>query len=182
MAEVLFVCTGNLCRSPSAAWFLTQRLRQVEADDILVSSAGTVGTTGGPPEYLVEEGIAFGLDLSGHVPRRMEVEDVERSDLVIGMAREHVREAVLLHRDSFEKAYTLREFVRRGRDVGGPSFDEPLAEWLRRVHGGRRHLDLVGDSRSDDIPDPIGGPPEGYRQMLIDVKRLTDELHSIVWG
>jgi protein-tyrosine phosphatase len=157
-------------------------MAQYGPDDVTVTSAGTVGASGGPPERLVHAGAAFGLDLSDHVPRRMVAEDVHRADLVIGMAREHVREAVLTDRDSFDKIYTLREFVRRGGHIGRRSPEEPLDEWLMRLHSGRRHLDLIGDSGPDDIPDPMGGPSEGYRQMLRELDHLTGALHSLVWG
>ena len=47
MATVLFVCTGNLCRSPSAEWFLTQRVQATGPDNVTVASAGTMQAAGG---------------------------------------------------------------------------------------------------------------------------------------
>lgn len=182
MTEVLFLCTGNLCRSPSAAWFLSQRVQRDGPADVVINSAGTRGATIGPPARLLKEAAAFGMDLDGHVPHRMEIEDIARSDLVIGMAREHVRETVLMDQTSFPMAFTLREFVRRGSDIGPRSTREPLSDWLVRVHGARRHLDLIGDSGPDDIPDPMGGSSEDFRHMLTEVKELTDLLYSLIWG
>ncbi len=182
MTEVLFICTGNLCRSPSAAHFLSQRIQRDGPTGLVISSAGTRGATVGPPAKLLKEGAAFGLDLEGHVPHRMEFEDIQRSDLVIGMAREHIRETVLMDQASFPMVFTLREFVRRGSEIGPRSPEEPLSEWLARMHGARRHLDLIGDSGPDDIPDPMGGSSEDFRHMLTEVKALTDLLHSLIWG
>ena len=54
MADVLFVCTGNLCRSPSAALLLRQQLGDA-GSEVMVHSAGTVKTDFGPPRPLVEE-------------------------------------------------------------------------------------------------------------------------------
>jgi len=181
MPEVLFLCTGNLCRSPSAAWFLAERIRKSGPDNMTVASAGTLGSVIGPPEALLKEGAAFGLDLAGHVPRRMEAGDIRRADLVIGMAREHVREAVLMDTESFGRSFTLREIVRRGHEVGPRSPDQTLDDWLMRLHGTRRHLDLIGTSGPDDIPDPMGGSSEGFRQMLTEVEALTSALHSLFW-
>ena len=52
MADVLFVCTGNLCRSPSAALLLRQQLGDEAGPEVTVHSAGTAGADGGPPSPL----------------------------------------------------------------------------------------------------------------------------------
>ena len=63
MAQVLFVCTGNVCRSPSAALLLHRQLGQGRNARVAVSSAGTLGAEMSPPALLVEEGLRFGIDL-----------------------------------------------------------------------------------------------------------------------
>jgi protein-tyrosine phosphatase len=181
MADVLFLCTGNLCRSPSAAMFLEQLVQLKGPQDMTIDSAGTMGAAGGTPSRLVKEGAAFGLDFTDHVPRHMDMEDIRTARLVIGMTRQHVREAILLDIPSFGKSFTLREFVRRGGGVGPRGAGIPLSEWLVKVHGARRHLDLVGQSAPDDIPDPMGGSSEDYRRMLIDVQELVRQLHTLIW-
>ena len=180
--DVLFVCTGNLCRSPSAAWFLAQRLLQNGPEDVTVESAGTLGASFDPPQRLLKEGVAFGMDLSGHVPRKVDTNSIHRADLVVGMAREHLREVVLDDPPSFAKTFTLREVVRRGTERGPRNPGEPLVEWLERINAGRRHLDMIGDSPQDDIPDPMGGSSEDFRQMLTEVEALTRSLYALVWG
>jgi hypothetical protein len=97
------------------------------------------------------------------------------------MSREHVREAVLADPLSFAKTFTLREIVRRGQEKGQRRSDEALGEWLARLHEGRRHTDLVGDSPHDDIADPMGGSSDDYRRMLEDVSALTQSLSQLAW-
>jgi protein-tyrosine phosphatase len=181
MAVVLFICTGNLCRSPSAEGMLAQRLTEFGPHDVTVESAGTMGTSSKVPAELRREGAAYGLDLSLHAPRRVDAESVFRADLVIGMERSHVREIALAHPPSFTKTFTLREIVRRGRSAGQRRSSESLAEWLDQIGASRRHAELIGDSPLDDIADPMGGTSMDYRQMLMEVKTLTRALHSLTW-
>jgi protein-tyrosine phosphatase len=180
MSDVLFICTGNLCRSPSAELFLAQNVLRGGQPELSVASAGTQGTSEHVPKQLRNEAAVFGLDFTDHQPRRVEAEDIARSQMIIGMTRQHVREVVLLDRSSFPRAFTLRELVRRGSAAGPRKPDEDLQGWLLRVHGARRYLDLIGDSGQDDVPDPMGGPPEGYRRMLTDVQALVRNLYKLL--
>ena len=181
MVDVLFLCTGNLCRSPSAALLLEQQLAQSGTTGQTVHSAGVMGAPFGPPEALVKEGHDFGVNLDDHVPRKVDGAMIADADLVIGMSREHVREVVLADPPSFAKTFTLREIVRRGRERGSRRPDETLEHWLARMHDGRRHADLLGDSAQDDIADPMGGSPDDYRRMLTEVSALTQSLRQLAW-
>ncbi len=90
MTRVLFVCTGNICRSPLAEALLRRELEALDTDDIHVSSAGTGAWDGAPGSegaYLIA--LEHGLDLSGHRARLLTREVVESSDLVLTMARHH---------------------------------------------------------------------------------------------
>ena len=181
MADVLFVCTGNLCRSPSAALLLRQQLGDEAGAEVTVHSAGTAGADGGPPSPLVEEARAYGIDLGGHAPRIVNLDMIEAADLVVGLTREHVRETVVAVPSSFPRTFTLREIVRRGLQTGSRGAGEDLGAWLARLHDGRRHVDLMGASPDDDVMDPMGGTPDDYRRMLTEVAALTLALRNLAW-
>ena len=88
--RVLFVCTGNICRSPLAEAIMRRALADRDLDQIVVQSAGTGAWDGAPASegaYLV--GLERGIDLSGHRARLLSREVVESADLIFTMARHH---------------------------------------------------------------------------------------------
>lgn len=180
MVDVLFVCTGNLCRSPSAALFLRQQLGGA-GSEVTVHSAGTVEVGVGTPRALLVEGRALGIDLADHLPRMIDPDMIRAADLVVSLTRQHLRETVIAVPSSFPRTFTLREIVRRGVHTGPRGAAEDLGAWLTRLHDGRRRTDLMGASPDDDIVDPLGGTPDDYRQMLTDVLGLTETLRNLAW-
>jgi protein-tyrosine phosphatase len=121
-----------------------------------------------------------GLDTSAHRSRRIRPDLVTGPDLVIGMARSHVREAVALAPDIWKRAFTLKEIVRRGEERGGRAPGEPLGDWLARLHAGRRLPDLLGESGADDVADPIGGPRKSYERTAEELDDLTNRLAGLI--
>jgi hypothetical protein len=98
------------------------------------------------------------------------------------MAREHVREAVLLHPDAWPRSFTLKELVRRGEEAGPRSADQPLVEWLDKVQAGRSRSDLLGVSVDDDVADPIGQRRPVYEKTADELDDLTRRLAALLWG
>jgi hypothetical protein len=88
---------------------------------------------------------------------------------------------VLLVPEVWGRTFTLKEFVRRGEMVGHRRPDEALGSWLERLHHGRQRTDLVGSADADDVPDPIGGPLDGYRKTARQLGKLVDAAASLLW-
>lgn len=114
--NVLFVCTGNICRSPLAAALLLRALKE-RGVDVTVTSAGTGAWDGAPASegaYLV--GLERGLDLSGHRARLLSRELVEQADLILTMARHHRARVDELGGEG--RVFVLGEYAgREGDDV-----------------------------------------------------------------
>ena len=131
--RILFVCTGNICRSPTAEGVLRDLARKVGID-IHVESAGTGDWhVGQPPDeraQLCAKG--RGYDLSAQRARQVRRQDFEDFDLIVAMDRGHLR--VLQEQCPPQHRGKLRMLVK-GRDVPDPYYGGP--------EGFERVLDLV---------------------------------------
>lgn len=176
--EVLFVCTANQSRSPIAAALLRQRLAARGIDGVDVASAGLL--PGGAPATRDAQAAVRGLD--GHVSRRLTTALVRRADLVVGLCREHVREVVALAPGTIPRAFTLKEVVRRGSEVGPRRPGEPLDGWLERVGAGRPQADLHDEAGpEDDVADPTGCRPEVWDRTVAEIDALVGRLTDLAW-
>jgi protein-tyrosine phosphatase len=151
--------------------------------DAQVSSAGLL--RGGAPatEHATATLQRRGIDISGHRSRQLAAEMISGADLVIGMTREHVREAVVLVPDAFPRSFTLKELVGLGERTGARRRGEDLQAWLQRVGEGRRTSDLLGASEDPalDVADPIGGPRSGYERTAAELDALIERLAGLIW-
>lgn len=91
--SVLFVCLGNICRSPLAEGvFQSVLTAERKADDVLIDSAGTNGyhTGEAPDTRSISVARKHGIDISGQRCRQLKSEDFTRFDLILGMDQANV--------------------------------------------------------------------------------------------
>ena len=106
--SVLFVCTGNTCRSAMARGILEQRLR---SQRVVIYSAGTNTVLGLP----VSEGArltveALGIDLSRHFSTPLTASQIREADLILGMEPKHKRRVIELVPEAASRTFLLTEF------------------------------------------------------------------------
>jgi protein-tyrosine-phosphatase len=178
--SLLFVCTGNICRSPMAA-AMAEGILKSRVPGISVKSTGRL-TPGRPPtEPMLQVMSKRGFDLRSHVSSRLDSSLDELPDLIIGMAREHVREVANHRPDLFERTFTLKELVRIAEHAGPRIEGEQLLAYLRRIGTGRRITSLLGVSPRDDVEDPIGGPIQEYERCAAELEGLVAKLADYLW-
>ena len=123
MKNVLFVCTGNICRSPIAEGLFRHLIGT--RGDIDVSSAGVHAVRGQPPSlYAVQVCENAGVDISGLRSQPLSADLVERASHIFAMTGAHLETIHLLFPHGAEKTFLLREFEQPGattwRDVPDP--------------------------------------------------------------
>lgn len=126
--QVVFVCTGNTCRSPMAAVLFerhVQREPTLAAKGVRVRSAGLQASTGKPAaEGAVRAVRAVGLSLTGHRARPFDNE-MAASDLILTMTEAHKSEIILKYPQVAANLFTLKEYARLG---GSPYISDPYGQ------------------------------------------------------
>lgn len=146
-----------------------------------VRSAGMLADGEPPAPDAVAVMAGFGLDISAHRSRLVSADDLAAADLTLAMARAHLRYAVVAAPEAWQRAFTLKELLRRGELVGPRQPGIGLPEWLAMAHEGRDPAALLGDSADDDVADPIGGPRRRYAATAGQLDDLTSRLLDLCW-
>ena len=156
MRNVLFVCTGNICRSPMAQGLFADLVRGRR--DIEVTSAG-IGAVGGQPPspHSVEVMAELGMDIRNIRSKPLMAELVRRADFIFVMTYGHLDSMLLLFPSAAEKTFLLREFETdlpvMEREVSDPigQSRETYRECREQIRDALpRLLDLVLRSTHDE--------------------------------
>lgn len=112
--NVLFVCTGNTCRSPMAEEAANDAVgRSVHYKDISVDSAGTFACEGAPAsEEAIEVMREKGLDLEKHRARQFTKELAERADIILAMEAKHIEQMEAMAPEEEHKMHTLLGYAQ----------------------------------------------------------------------
>ncbi len=123
--NILFVCTGNTCRSPMAAG-LMNKIAIEEDLDVRIESAGLFAAEGSPAsDEAIEAMKKYDVDLSDHRAKQITPELIEKCDVILTMT---AAQKMLLSEVAGDKTYTLCEYAGTEGDIADP-FGGDLEEY-----------------------------------------------------
>ena len=144
MIKILFICHGNICRSPMAEFVMKDLVKKagMEAEFEIASAATSTEEIGNPVYPPARRMLnAHGIDCSGKTARQMTRADYERYDWLIGMDRANYRN---MHRicggDPEGKIHLLLDFTDRGGEVADPWYTGNFDATWRDAQDGCRGL------------------------------------------
>jgi protein-tyrosine phosphatase len=152
---VLFVCTGNICRSPTAEAIARRELGRYPGVPLRVSSAGSHALEGNPAaSRSLLAAAARGAALDAHHARELTRRRVRAAGLVLCMAAEHRPFVLSYDRSAAGRTFVLAAFARAAMQW----------EWLARSPAELVDLAVehARDLPGDDVNDPLGQPAEAY--------------------
>ena len=148
MVKILFICHGNICRSPMAEFVMKDLVRKVGWEgDFSIASAATSSEELGNPVYPPARRMlaAHGIDCSGKTARRMTRADYDRYDLLIGMDLANLRNMTrICGGDPEGKIRLLLDFAGRHQEVADPWYTGDFqATWDDVTEGCAALLDAL---------------------------------------
>ncbi len=152
--RVLFVCTGNSCRSIMAEGLMKDALKELGKKSIKISSAGVSAIDGFRPTRETTEVMKReGIDVSDFKSRSLTDAMIISADLILVMAAHHMSDIIARVPEAASKTHILRQYGMRDNSYIRPDLD---------------------------ISDPIGKPMEVYEYTLGEINREVNRIARIL--
>ncbi|MFR5683667.1 MAG: low molecular weight protein arginine phosphatase [Clostridia bacterium] len=144
--KIMFICTGNICRSAMAHKLLEKKLEEKQINDIQVYSSGIYAENGDTSTYnAIETMKEYGVDLKSHIATNIRNSEIDKMDLILCATLSHKREVLYLYPELQGKVYTMKEYVG-------------------------------DDKETKDISDPWGYDLTTYQRCALEINEILDKL------
>ena len=146
--KIMFICTGNICRSAMAHWLLKQKLKDEKIEGIEVYSCGIYAQDGDIPTYEAKRVMQdeYGIDISGHRATNIKNSKIKEMNLILCATSSHKMAVIDMYPELKEKVYTMKEYVNYNR----------------------KYHDEI------DIKDPWGYDIETYRSCVAEIEECVN--------
>ena len=143
MIKILFVCLGNICRSPMAEYVLKDMVKKegIEENFYIDSAATSTEEIGNPVHYGTRNKLhEMKIECGNHVARRITKEDYKTFDYIIGMEERNITNIKrIMGADRENKIFKLLDFSERPRDIADPwytgNFDKTYEDIVEGLKG-----------------------------------------------
>jgi len=150
VSSVLFVCMGNICRSPSAEAVFRHKAKEFGVD-LFIDSAGTIGSHAkeAPDHRAQKAGMARGYSFEGIKARKVMIQDFENFDLILTMDDKNIKDLLKVAPEHLQ--YKIKAF-----------------------------LDFSDNFDETEVPDPYYGGAQGFRYVIDLVEDASEGLLKLL--